>query len=509
MDRIELPDQVKFIMQRLLDHGYQAYVVGGSIRDTLLHRRVADYDITTSAHPEEIKQVFSDKKIIDFGARHGTVAVRHKRRLYEITTFRVESEYSDGRRPDTVQFVANLDEDLARRDFTINAMAADIHGSIIDPFHGVEDIQRKLIRAVREPKLRFEEDSLRILRACRFSLRFSYKIEVNTYTAMKETMHLIDQHSISPERIATEMKEIIMYGKEAIHLLHKLGLIDLLFPGISEINFSLTLNRFDLLGGANMELNYALLFHEYLKLHETHELFNRIVGYGKYTEEYIEILSKAVIPSTIIEYAGEQEIIRWLHRISNPIRRKKEFIADKLLTDILVLNTVLYEKKLEFDDIFAEKFALLDRKLPVNGNDAKAIGFRGKQISAILDQWTQMMWRNPNQTREDYLDFVTYTKQKADLDVLRLRNEISNDVPKFTEEEDETINLEVNRYLILFDNVKIIASKRDLSIIKNNQLAYFYDGRIQYQNNQATCSIENLDEVLSSLGASHVISDTF
>ena len=158
-----------YVLCALRAAGYEAYVVGGCVRDSLLGRRPGDWDVTTSALPEETKAVFSGAPVIETGVRHGTVAVLVGGEPVEITTYRVDGPYSDGRRPDSVAFTRSLQEDLARRDFTVNAMAWSPGTGLVDPFGGVDDLRGKSIRCVGDPARRFQEDALRILRALRFS----------------------------------------------------------------------------------------------------------------------------------------------------------------------------------------------------------------------------------------------------------------------------------------------------------------------------------------------------
>lgn len=188
------------VLQRLEDAGFEAYFVGGSVRDLLLDRHVHDIDITTSAYPEEVKKLFD--KSIDTGIKHGTVTVLYGGESYEITTFRTESGYQDFRRPDHVTFVQNLDEDLKRRDFTINALAMDIRGQIIDLFNGVEDLKKRVIRAVGNPETRFHEDALRMMRAVRFMSQLQFTLEEKTEQAIKDNHELLKK--ISVERIREE-----------------------------------------------------------------------------------------------------------------------------------------------------------------------------------------------------------------------------------------------------------------------------------------------------------------
>lgn len=188
------------VLRTLEDAGFEAYFVGGSVRDVLLHRHVHDVDITTSAYPEEVKELFD--KSIDTGIKHGTITVLYGGESYEITTFRTESGYQDFRRPDHVTFVQNLDEDLKRRDFTINALAMDMHGDIVDLFNGIEDLKNHIIRAVGNPEKRFHEDALRMMRAVRFMSQLEFKLEEKTEQAIKDNHELLKK--ISVERIREE-----------------------------------------------------------------------------------------------------------------------------------------------------------------------------------------------------------------------------------------------------------------------------------------------------------------
>lgn len=188
------------VLQTLENAGFEAYFVGGSVRDVLLHRHVHDVDITTSAYPEEVKELFD--KSIDTGIKHGTVTVLYGGESYEITTFRTESGYQDFRRPDHVTFVQNLDEDLKRRDFTINALAMNMRGEIVDLFNGIEDLKNHVIRAVGNPEKRFHEDALRMMRAVRFMSQLEFKLEAKTEQAIKDNHELLKK--ISVERIREE-----------------------------------------------------------------------------------------------------------------------------------------------------------------------------------------------------------------------------------------------------------------------------------------------------------------
>lgn len=188
------------VLKILEQAGYEAYFVGGSVRDVLLGRHIHDVDIATSAYPEEVKEQFA--KTIDTGIKHGTVTVLYNGNSYEITTFRTESGYQDFRRPDHVTFVQNLDEDLKRRDFTINALAMNTDGQILDLFDGLSDLKKKVIRAVGDPEKRFHEDALRMMRAVRFMSQLKFDLEENTQKAIEDHHQLLKK--ISVERIRDE-----------------------------------------------------------------------------------------------------------------------------------------------------------------------------------------------------------------------------------------------------------------------------------------------------------------
>ncbi|WP_423253234.1 CCA tRNA nucleotidyltransferase [Melissococcus plutonius] len=194
------------IIKKIQKGGYEAYFVGGSVRDVLLNKPIHDVDIASSAYPEEIKQLF--RRTIDVGIEHGTVLVLHGSKQYEITTFRTESTYQDFRRPDTVTFVRSLSEDLKRRDFTINALALDRSGQVIDQFDGISDIENKVIRAVGDPKARFHEDALRMMRALRFASQLDFQIEEKTLAGISAFHFLLEK--VSVERITIEFVKMLL-----------------------------------------------------------------------------------------------------------------------------------------------------------------------------------------------------------------------------------------------------------------------------------------------------------
>lgn len=203
---IKIPAPVEQIIRQLNQQGYEAYIVGGCVRDMLLCREPEDWDITTSAIPSQVKEIF--RRTIDTGIQHGTVTVMKGGTGYEVTTYRIDGEYRDCRHPDSVSFTPNLTEDLKRRDFTVNAMACNGSGVIVDEFGGREDIKRRVIRCVGRPMDRFSEDALRILRAIRFSAQLDFSIEKETYEAIRVIAPNLAM--VSKERIQAELTKLLL-----------------------------------------------------------------------------------------------------------------------------------------------------------------------------------------------------------------------------------------------------------------------------------------------------------
>ena len=207
MTTIKLDPGAALLLDALHGAGHAAYAVGGCVRDSLLGQAPHDWDLCTSARPEQVMELFGEEKCIPTGLQHGTVTVKQGGRLYETTTFRIEGAYSDGRHPDAVHFVPDVREDLARRDFTINAMAYSAEEGLIDPFGGRGDLAAHLVRAVGEPERRFEEDALRILRLYRFAARFGFSVDPATGAAARALGPHLD--CVSAERIQEEMLKLL------------------------------------------------------------------------------------------------------------------------------------------------------------------------------------------------------------------------------------------------------------------------------------------------------------
>ncbi|RKM54887.1 CCA tRNA nucleotidyltransferase [Butyrivibrio sp. X503] len=224
---IKMPENAKFILDTMHKAGFEAYIVGGCVRDALLGREPMDWDITTNALPEDTKKLF--RRTIDTGIEHGTVTVMMGKEGYEVTTYRIDGKYEDSRHPSEVTFTKNLTEDMRRRDFTINAMAYNDEEGLIDRFGGVEDLEKKLIRCVGNAHERFSEDALRIMRAVRFSAQLDYEIEEETKEAIKELAPTLKK--ISAERIQVELIKLLESDHpEKFMDLYDLGITKVVLP---------------------------------------------------------------------------------------------------------------------------------------------------------------------------------------------------------------------------------------------------------------------------------------
>ena len=230
--RIQLPYEVEWVIGKIREAGYEAFAVGGCVRDTLLGRTPEDWDVTTSARPEAVKAIF--ERTVDTGLQHGTVTVLKNRKGYEVTTYRIDGEYHDGRHPDSVEFTPNLLEDLKRRDFTINAMAYSHETGIVDEFGGMEDLKAGIVRCVGRPEDRFTEDALRLLRALRFSAQLGFEIEESTYAAIKTIAPNLAK--VSKERMQAELTKLLLSAHpERILLLKETGLSAQIVPGFDAV----------------------------------------------------------------------------------------------------------------------------------------------------------------------------------------------------------------------------------------------------------------------------------
>jgi len=244
--KIEFPEHISdtllFIVKKFEENGFECYLIGGSVRDLVLGNEIYDYDFATNARPEQVIKLF--KRVIPTGIKHGTVSVLKGRNMFEITTYRTDGQYFDGRRPSSITYSNSLEEDVKRRDFTINGLAYDIlNNEIIDHVQGLEDLDRKIIRTIGSPADRFGEDGLRSYRACRFASKLGFKIEDETFDMISQTLHISKKVSI--ERIRDEFIKILETEKPSvgIELLRKSGLLEQFLPELSE-TFEVTQNKY-------------------------------------------------------------------------------------------------------------------------------------------------------------------------------------------------------------------------------------------------------------------------
>ena len=234
---ILIPDNVKIILQRLKNAGFEAYCVGGAVRDSIMGVTPGDWDITTSALPEETKELFKDLRTVDTGLKHGTLTVIIDRTPYEVTTFRIDGEYGDNRHPENVTFTSKIGDDLARRDFTVNALAYNEESGLVDLYGGQDDIYNSIIRTVGDADTRFKEDGLRIMRALRFSATLGFEIEEKTRKSIHKNKDLLK--NISVERLTVELTKLIC-GKNAFNILMEYpDVLSVFIPEISPaVNFT-------------------------------------------------------------------------------------------------------------------------------------------------------------------------------------------------------------------------------------------------------------------------------
>lgn len=230
---IELPKDVRYIIDILTQNGYEAYAVGGCVRDSILGRVPGDWDITTSALPQQVKALF--RRTIDTGIQHGTVTIMLGKNGYEVTTYRIDGKYEDSRHPESVEFTPNLEEDLKRRDFTINAMAYNAESGVVDIFGGIDDIRNRIIRCVGNAHDRFTEDALRILRAVRFSAQLGFEIDKATKDAARELAPTLVK--ISRERIHTELNKLLLSDNpDYFSVVYELGVMKVIISELEGVN---------------------------------------------------------------------------------------------------------------------------------------------------------------------------------------------------------------------------------------------------------------------------------
>lgn len=442
--KINVPADVAFIIEQLNQAGFEAYAVGGCVRDSVLGREPHDWDITTSALPEEVKGIF--RKTIDTGIQHGTVTVMQNHVGYEVTTYRIDGDYQDHRRPDNVIFTRSLEEDLKRRDFTINAMAYNDRTGIVDLFGGIEDLEEKTIRCVGNADERFTEDALRIMRAVRFAAQLGFTIEPETRKAIGN--HTKELSFVSAERIETELTKLLTSDHpEMIEELYLTGITKEIIPEIDRM-FETTQNTpyhmYDVghhtvqvlknvptkdQGGISLKsMRYAALFHDMGKPEcKTTDESGRdhFKGHNLVSEKYAEaILRRLKMDNQTIKEV--MHIVYW-HDYGldgglkqNTLRRALSELGIEYLDAFEAIRTADmrgqsdYKKEWKeanlvdvmsgFRKVIEEKNALKITDLLIKGSDLIELGVpQGKMVGEILKTLMDEVLEDPEMNNRDAL----------------------------------------------------------------------------------------------------------
>lgn len=439
---MDIPEKAAMVIKELMDHGFEAYAVGGCVRDSILGRRPEDWDITTSARPEQVKHIFP--RTIDTGIEHGTVTVLMDRESFEVTTYRVDGDYEDHRHPKEVTFTASLEEDLKRRDFTINAMAYNPETGLVDIFHGMEDLKQGIIRCVGNPEARFNEDALRILRAIRFSAQLGFCIDEATRRAMSGRAE--DLKEVSAERIRVELvKLLISKHPEYIREACRLGITRVILPEYDRIvgvaqhtpNHIYDVEEHTLLALKNIEPNTSLrltmLFHDFGKpvvkktdggrdIFYKHpevsaEMCRRILKRLKFDNHTLEKVYRLVKWHGLKYLPNDVSVRRALNRVGSDIF--EDFIKVQR-ADISAKNPVVVPKKMRQ---LAEKEAIYRKiirrgdcfhvkMLAVNGRDLIQAGIpQGPILGAVLERLVERVIDEPElNEREKLLELADSVK---------------------------------------------------------------------------------------------------
>lgn len=393
---ITLPTKVKQIISRLEKADFEAYAVGGCVRDSILLRSPEDWDITTSAKPEEVKRLFSTT--IDTGLQHGTVTVVIEKEGFEVTTFRLDGDYTDGRHPDRVAFTSSLTEDLRRRDFTINAMAYSEKRGLIDEFDGERDLEDGVIRAVGEAKERFSEDALRMLRAIRFAGQLNFKIADETFDAIKELSPNISK--VSVERIAKELEKLLLSGNpEYIALVYETGIFSVIAPEVAmlfengEISASIkALSRASFPEKKELYQIRLAIFLEGLGADKAAKLLKRL----KLDNDTINTVKKLLGLS-----------LREVENNETDMRRTVKEAGHKMMSLLLEMRRAkgLKDNKDLYQTVIDNGYCTSISELNINGKDLMDAGIpKGALIGSTLERLLELVIEKPElNTRESLL----------------------------------------------------------------------------------------------------------
>lgn len=419
---IFIPKEVSFLIDTIYENGYEAFMVGGCVRDSILNLAPNDYDITTSATPQEIMNIFKDYKIIDTGIKHGTVSIILNNNIYEITTYRIEGEYENNRRPKNVEFTSNIEEDLKRRDFTINAMAYNEQFGIVDKFNGLEDLQKRIIKTVGNPDERFEEDGLRMIRAIRFSSKLGFSIEENTLNSIYKNAYIIK--NISIERINDEFtKTLVSNNPQNIILLYKTKILENLgiHCNLNGYYYKELEKDINILKSCDNNLLDRLIMLEYLISNKILKYIDKHEKYKYYCENIkkVNIINNLRYSNKVINYCNDimEYMIKDIEKIDNiVIKRYLNNIGYEKLNKVfklkLIYNVFLDNKnKAEFfrqciiklNEIENSKECYKISDLDINGKILKDLGYKGKEIGEKLNFLLDEVIKNPLLNKKDIL----------------------------------------------------------------------------------------------------------
>lgn len=382
---LKLPPKVVRILNVLQNHGYEAFAVGGCVRDTVLGRVPDDWDITTSAHPQEVKRLFV--RTVDTGLAHGTVTVLLGEDSYEVTTYRIDGAYEDHRHPSQVQFSAELAEDLRRRDFTINAMAYNQEQGLVDLFGGMQDLQRKRICCVGDAYERFQEDALRILRAVRFSAQLGFSIESDTEKALRELAQSLSY--VSEERIQAELVKLLLSAHpDYVLRLFDTGIASVILPEM-EASEETAHSLYKIFPEKSLRL--ALFLHS-LGEKKAGVLLRRL----KFDNHTIDTVRR---------------LVRWYDYpiASDPVavRRAAAKIGANLFPMVLQMQEVnrdISAVRAVWEEIERQGQCISLKSLAVSGNDLIALGVKpGKEIGKLLNELLEEVLEKPEHNTKEYL----------------------------------------------------------------------------------------------------------
>ncbi len=384
--KLEIPAYVKVLMDQLNDSGYECYIVGGAIRSMLLGLPVHDYDLTTNALPEQMKTVFTSNKTIDTGLKHGTLTVLSSHHPIEITTYRKDSTYQDHRHPDAVQFTSAIEEDCARRDFTINAFCYNDNDGILDFFDGRLDLENHILRCIGDPSQRFEEDALRILRAVRFASQLHFEIEVNTKNAIFTKKDLLSY--ISLERIHEEMDGFLNAEKCASYLDTYREVIAVFLPEIKDVpHWDTVLKQIDN-APSDAVVRTAVLF---TGLPDPSVLCRRL----KYTNAEIKTITSLIKyrDTCIADRVSMRKFLSIYHEDFTVYLHYRSALDPSFAADDAA---ALYQQIIDHHDCTSLA------QLAVSGNDIKALGYSGKMIAEKLTELLNAVMEDqiPNEKEE-------------------------------------------------------------------------------------------------------------